>query len=137
MRDGNPDRICDELGESDDLAAIRRAAEAATPILYFWEAIGACVTFGMIDARFVYGTFDAVAAWRRCDRYIALVRRLSSNPSAYDKFEALVALYASHSEKPLPTLTPRVRRVLDLSGIRHTRLRHRRWGFLAEQTGSP
>jgi len=37
------------------------------------------------------GTFNPVAAWRRCDRYIALVRRLTSNPTAYDKFEALVA----------------------------------------------
>jgi len=80
--DGNLDRICDELGESDDLAAIRRAAAAATPILYFWEAVGACVAFEMIDARFVYGTFNPVAAWRRCDRYIALVRRLTSNPTA-------------------------------------------------------
>lgn len=74
-----------------------------------------CIAFEMIDARFVYGTFNPVAAWRRCDRYIALVRRLTSNPTAYDKFEALVASYAPHSEKWLPTRTPSVRRALDLS----------------------
>jgi len=115
VRDGNLDRICDELGESGDVLALRRVAEPATAIPYFWEAVGACVAFEMIDARFVYGTFNPVAAWRRCARYIALVRRLTSNPTAYDKFEALVASYAPHSEKRLPTRTPSVRRALDLS----------------------
>ena len=35
VREGNLDRICDELGESNDVLALRRAAEPATPIRIF------------------------------------------------------------------------------------------------------
>jgi hypothetical protein len=105
VMDGNLDRLCDEFADSDDIAALRRAGEPAISVLYFWEAIGSCVVYGMLDVDVVYGTFDPIRDWVKCARFIHRIRLMMKDDSPYDKFEALVAMSAACKPTPLPRVT--------------------------------
>ncbi|HTX03468.1 MAG TPA: hypothetical protein VMD07_07290 [Candidatus Acidoferrales bacterium] len=103
--DGNLERVCDELGDAPTAEELWEKGGAALPALFFYEAVGACVIYKMLDSEIVFGSFNSSGVWSKSARFIRRYREVSSRPEALDKLEALAAMARRHREPEWPRMT--------------------------------
>lgn len=102
--DGNLERLCDELGDAATPEEMWERGGPAFPALFFYESVGACVMYKMLDAEIAFGTFNVSGLWKKSARFIRLYRKVAARPEALDKLEALTAMLQTHHEPEWPRM---------------------------------
>jgi hypothetical protein len=102
--DGNLERVCDELGDTPTAEELWERGGAALPALFFYEAVGGCVMYKMLDSEIVFGSFNASGVWSKSSRFIRMYRRILDRPEVLDKLEALAAMAQRHREPEWPRM---------------------------------